>query len=50
MFNHGIHGRHGITALALIAGAALSFCVKAAEPVRGAYLYKSPLWGKMVFE
>ena len=36
MFNHGIHGRHGI-ALALIAGAALSFCVKAAEPVRGAY-------------
>ncbi len=37
MFNHGIHGRHGIAALALIAGAALSFCVKAAEPVRGAY-------------
>ena len=37
MFNHGIHGRHGIVALALIAGVALSFCVKAAEPVRGAY-------------
>ena len=37
MFNHGIHGIHGIVALALIAGVALSFCVKAAEPVRGAY-------------
>ena len=37
MFNHGIHGRHGIVALAFIAGVALSFCVKAAEPVRGAY-------------
>lgn len=37
MFNHGIHGRHGIVALALIAGVALSFCVKAAEAVRGAY-------------
>ena len=37
MFNHGIHGRHGIFALAFIAGVALSFCVKAAEPVRGAY-------------
>ena len=37
MFNHGIHGRHGIVALALIAGVALSFCVKAAELVRGAY-------------
>ena len=37
MFNHGIHGRHGIVALAFIAGVALSFCVKAAELVRGAY-------------
>ena len=37
MFNHGIHRRHGIVALAFIAGVALSFCVKAAEAVRGAY-------------
>lgn len=37
MFNHGIHGRHGIVALAFIAWVALSFCVKAAELVRGAY-------------
>ena len=37
MANHGIHGRYGIVALAFIAGVALSFCVKAAEPVRGAY-------------
>ena len=37
MFNHGIHGRHGIVALAFIAVVALSFCVKAAEFVRGAY-------------
>lgn len=37
MFNHGIHGRHGIVALAFIAVVALSFCVKAAELVRGAY-------------